>query len=280
MKLEAFVPLVTYPDANANGDALAAHAASLAAFIDARLHAVAINPDIPDVSNALSNMLLDIPTMTRQAEAACREQGEHLLAALKDKAAAKGVDIATTVVAEPFAMLGEVAATWARYFDLGFVGWEAGNATSRMTAEAVVFGSGRPTVLLPELSDISTFEHIAIAWDGSRVAARAVADARLFLQRASRISVITVLDEKPLKEKGVGDRLAGILRERGLAAEAVPVKAQDCPIAETLQQTAIEKGARLLVMGGYGHSRIRDFVLGGATAGVLDDLSMPVLLSH
>ncbi len=193
---------------------------------------------------------------------------------------AAGVQTATEAIAAPLATLGEAAAARARYFDLSLVGWEAGNATSRMTAEAVVLGSGRPTILLPELFEISSFEHVAIAWDGSRVAARAVADARLFLQRASKLSVITVLDEKPLEEEDAGERLAGVLAARGLQAEAVPVKAQDCPIAETLQQTAIEKGAQLLVMGGYGHSRIRDFVLGGATEGILSDLLMPVLLSH
>lgn len=278
MKLEAFVPLVTHPEANA--DALAAHAASLAAHIDAGVHAAAINVDIPDASNALSKWLLDTPALIRQAEAASRQRGEHLLALLRDEAEAVGVDIATTAITAPLVALGDVAATRARYFDVSFVGWEAGNATSRMTAEAVVFGSGRPTILLPELSDVAAFDHIAVAWDGSRVAARALADAGFLLDRGPRISVITVLDEKPLKEKDVGERLAAALRGRGLDALAVPVNAQDCPIAETLQQTAIEKGCRLLVMGGYGHSRIRDFVLGGATEGILSNLLMPVLLSH
>lgn len=278
MNLQAFVPFVTYPEANA--DVCAMHAVSLAASLNAGLHAVAVNADIPDVSNALSTFLLDTPTMIRETEAASRQRGEHLLTIVKEKAEAAGLDVTTAAIAAPLATLAESAATWARYFDLCLVGWEAGNPTSRTTAEAVVFGSGRPTILLPELSDIATFEHVAVAWDGSRVAARAVADARPFLQRASRITVITVLDEKPLKDKNVGVRLAEVLRERGLETTVAPVKAQDCPIAQTLQQTAIEKGARLLVMGGYGHSRIRDFVLGGATAGVLSDLLMPVLLSH
>lgn len=278
MNLQAFVPFVTYPEANA--DVCAMHAVSLAASLNAGLHAVAVNADIPDVSNALSTFLLDTPTMIRETEAASRQRGEHLLTIVKEKAEAAGLDVTTAAIAAPLATLAESAATWARYFDLCLVGWEAGNPTSRTTAEAVVFGSGRPTILLPELSDIATFEHVAVAWDGSRVAARAVADARPFLQRASRITVITVLDEKPLKDKNVGVRLAEVLRERGLETTVAPVKAPDCPIAETLQQTAIEKGARLLVMGGYGHSRIRDFVLGGATAGVLSDLLMPVLLSH
>ncbi len=278
MRLEAFVPLVTYPEANA--DAFAEHAVRVGAAIDAGLHALAIEADIPDTANVLSKWLLDTPALIRQAEAASRQRGAHLLGLLRDEAARIGVEVATETVAAPLAMLADTAARKARYFDMSLIGWEAGNATSRATAEAVVFGSGRPTILLPELSDISHFDHVAIAWDGGRVAARAVADASVFLKRASRISVVTVLDEKPLEEKDAGERLAGVLRARGLNAEAVPVHAEDCPIAETLQQTAIEARAKLLVMGGYGHSRIRDFVLGGATQGVLSDLLMPVLLSH
>jgi nucleotide-binding universal stress UspA family protein len=65
-----------------------------------------------------------------------------------------------------------------------------------------------------------------------------------------------------------------------LPATAVEIRAEDCPISATLQQRAIELGATLLVMGGYGHSRVRDFVLGGATEGVLGNLEMPVVLSH
>ena len=70
------------------------------------------------------------------------------------------------------------------------------------------------------------------------------------------------------------------MRSRGLPAEIAPIRTEDCPIAETLQQRAIERGAGLLVMGGYGHSRVRDFVLGGATQGILDDPLMPILISH
>jgi nucleotide-binding universal stress UspA family protein len=168
----------------------------------------------------------------------------------------------------------------ARYFDLSLLGWESDNATSRMTAEAVVFGSGRPTILLPGRSAVGAIDHIAIAWDGSRVAARAVADARFLLEHAKRISVLTVPDEKPLKDKDAGRRLVEALGRQGLSANAVQVKAEDCPIAETLQRSAIDRDCKLLVMGGYGHSRMRDFVLGGATEGVLNDLLLPVLLSH
>ncbi len=278
MQLQMFVPVVTYPEANADG--IASNAVSVATWLDAKLHAMAINADIPDVSNMLSKLLLDVAGLIENAKAESRQRGEHLLALLRQKAEEAHVEIATSTITAPIAALGDAAALRARYFDLSFVGWEPGNTTSRMAAEAIVFGSGRPTILLPDASHMAALDHIALAWDGSRVAARAVADAEPFLERASHVSVITVVDEKPLEDGDAAERLAEALRARGTNAEAVPVASEDCPVAETLQRTAIGKGCQLLVMGGYGHSRIRDFVLGGATEGVLSSLLMPVLLSH
>jgi nucleotide-binding universal stress UspA family protein len=134
--------------------------------------------------------------------------------------------------------------------------------------------------LLPELTTISGIDHVAIAWDGSRVAARAVADAAPLLERAAKVSVITVVDEKPLDREDLAERLARGLSRRGVASQAFAVTCEDCPIGVTLQESAIERGAKMLVMGGHGHSRVRDFVLGGATEDVLDDLRLPLLLSH
>ena len=278
MKPLAFLPLVTYPDPNS--EAVAANAVAIAAQLGAELHALAVNVDIPDVSNALSKFLLNMPEMVRNAEALSRKRGEELLAAVEKQASLAGVSVTTERAAAAFALLGDAAAMHARYFDISLVGWEAGNTTSRVTAEAVIFGSGRPTILLPELSAVDSLDHVAVAWDGSRVAARAVADAGPFFERASRLSILTVLDEKPLHEKDAGERLAAGLRKRRVPAEAVPIHAEDCPIGVTLQERSIELGCNLLVMGGYGHSRVRDFVLGGATDGVLSDLRLPVLLSH
>lgn len=278
MKLQAFLALVTYPDASA--DAVAAHAVAIAARLDAALHARVMIPDFPPVSNTLSRLLLDLPKVIEDTEAASRGRGAHLLARVREAAAAAGIEVTAGEVTAPLAGLADAAAVQARYHDVGLVGWEAGNAASQMTAEAVIFGSGRPAVLLPELWDIAATDHVAVAWDGSRAAARAVADAQPFLSRAARITVLTVTDEKPLQEKNPGERLAEGLRRRSLPAEAVALRTEDCPIGEALQQRAIERGCNLLVMGGYGHSRIRDFVLGGATKGVLGNLLMPVLLSH
>lgn len=277
MKLRTFLPLVTYTDPNS--DAVAANAVAVARHLDAALDALAVNVTIPPVSNALSRFLIDVPDMIREAEAASRRRGEHLLGMVAERAAEAGVEATTGAVTVAPGLLAETAATHARYGDFCLAGWEAGNPTSSATAEAMVFGAGRPVVLLPELSAADSFDHVAIAWDGSRVAARAVADARPFLARSARISVLSVVDEKPLNLEAA-EQLADGLRRRGLRADAVPLRGAGAPVAETLQQSALERGCTLLAMGGYGHSRMRDFVLGGATRGVLDDLLLPVLLSH
>ncbi|MEP9386324.1 universal stress protein [Mesorhizobium sp. KR9-304] len=278
MKLQTFLPLVTYPDASS--DAAIANAAAVSRLLSAELNVLALEVDIPEVSNALSRMLLDLPTMIREAEKLSAQQGSRLLALAKTKADGAAIVARTGAVACQLHLLGETAADHARYSDLALVGLEAENPGTRMVAEAVIFGSGRPTMLMPAGKPVEKLDRIAIAWDGSRVAARAVADARHMLERASAVSVITVTDEKPLKDQDAGKRLAASLRQGGLKAEFSAILAEDCPIAETLQQHAIGTGADLLVMGGYGHSRLRDFVLGGATEGVLTDLRLPVLLSH
>lgn len=282
MQIHVLVPLVTYPDADSDG--IVAQAVALAAGLGAALNVLAVNADIPDVSNVLSSFLLNTPEMIRQAEATSRNKGNHLIALFEAKAKAADVAITTSSVTAPLTLLAETAVTRARYHDLVFVGCDTGRAMSQSTAEAMIFGAGRPTILLPETPAgepaIPGIDHVAIAWDGTRVAARAVGDALPFLTRAKQISVITVVDEKPLKEKNAGEQLAEGLRSRGLNARAITAHSNGRLISESLQQTALENGCQLLVMGGYGHSRIRDFVLGGATRGVLSDLAMPVLISH
>ena len=278
MKLQAILPLVTYPDCNS--DAVAVNAVGIAKWLGTDLHVVAFNADIPDVSNVLSRFLLKLPELIKEAEAVSRGRGERLLGLVTEQAASHAVDVATSVSTAALALLGNAAASEARYFDFVLLGWEAGNPTSRATAEAIVFGSGRPAILLPELTTVTSIDHVAVAWDGSRVAARALADATPLLERAANVSVMTVLGEKPLERDDIAERLASGLSKRGIAAEALAISCEDCPIGITLQERAIERGATMLVMGGHGHSRVRDFVLGGATEDVLNDLRLPVLLSH
>ena len=279
MKLQAFAPYLTYPDAST--EASVRNTVAAAKLLEADLHALALETDIPPVSSALSRVLMNVPEMIRQAEGLSARNGADLLTAARAEAEKSGLQFSSGAAKAQPTMIAETAAHHARYFDLALIGWSSGNQGVKGLAEAVLFGSGRPTVLIPDDREpVRRFGRVAIAWDASRVAARAAADARMLLERAEDLSIITVTDEKALEDVNAGDRLAESLRRGGAKASYSAVRAEDCPIAETLQRHAIELGADLLVMGGYGHSRLRDFVLGGATEGVLSELRLPILLSH
>ncbi|RWO03626.1 MAG: universal stress protein [Mesorhizobium sp.] len=278
MKTIALLPVITYPEPNP--EMVVPKAVAMAAALGAQLHALAINVEIRNISNALSRRLVDVPKMTREAEALCRDRGEAFLAKVVLEAKRAGVDSTTGAVASNAPLLNDTAATQARYYDLVLCAWEAKNPTSRTTAQAIIFGSGRPTILLPEVEPVTKLHSVAIAWDGSRVAARAVADAHQVLRRASKITVLTVTGEKSLQETDAAQCLAQGLNLRGLSAETMPFVSEDCPVEVSLQERAIEIGADLMIMGAFGHTRLRDFVLGGATKGILSDVRLPIMLSH
>ena len=278
MQLLASLFLPTYPDPP--GPKVVSNAVAVARQLDAMLDTAVINVDIPDVSNALSSFLLDLPAKIREVEAASRSRGKALLDAVAADAARCGVPLTRQELKAQPALVGETAAKEGRYFDLCLVGLTRDNEATRMTAEEVVFSSGRPTLILPGERDVGVLGHVVIAWDGSRVAARAVADAAPFLERASAITIVTVTDEKVLPSQDIAERLAQGLAVRGLRAKATSIQTGGKEIGIALQEHAVKIGGNLLVMGGWGHSRLRDFVLGGATEGILSDLRLPVLMSH
>jgi nucleotide-binding universal stress UspA family protein len=278
VKTIALLPVITYPEPNIQ--MVVPRAVAMAAALGAQLHALAINVEVRSISNALSRKMVDVPKMTEEAEALCRERGEAFLANVVEEAKRVGVDTTTGAVASNAPLLNETAAIQARYHDFVLCAWEANNSTIRRTAQTIIFGSGRPTILLPEVVPARTLDKVAIAWDGSRVAARAVADAHQVLRRASKITVLTVTGEKSLEQMDAAALLVQGLNARGLSAEAIAFGTEDCPVEVSLQERALEIGADLMVMGAFGHTRLRDFVLGGATKGILSDVRLPILLSH
>jgi nucleotide-binding universal stress UspA family protein len=174
----------------------------------------------------------------------------------------------------------EMAGSEARKYDVSLVPCYGNAWGIHDMAEAVVFGSGRPTIVVPPSARPTRLEHIVVAWDGSRVAARALWDAVALLPKNGRITVLTIRDEKPLSGSDLARSLASSLDSRGHNAKSLDMTLGERTIAAALQESTIEAGAQLLAMGGFGHSRVRDFILGGATKGILADLRLPVLLSH
>jgi len=121
---------------------------------------------------------------------------------------------------------------------------------------------------------------VVVAWDFSRPAARAVADALPLLEKAKQVYVVTVSNEKAIESRRSGTELAKHLKRHGVDAVLDTVDAAGRGIGDILKSYVTSRSADLLVMGAYGHSRIREFILGGATKSMLSRPPVPVFLSH
>jgi nucleotide-binding universal stress UspA family protein len=273
----AYLPLDTQPDPVA--DAAILSALEVAAGFGCKVHVTSLAVKVPPVASPLGGFMINIEGMARAVEersrAACQRQTALVKAA---PTAANVVALDTREVDMGGAMAAAVAES--RLFDLSLVPVPADSASPQDLAQALVFESGLPVLLVPETASPAALNHVAVGWDGSRVAARALHDALQLLPPGGRVTVLTVQGEKKLSGEDIAGTLAARLNERGHDARAVTIALDGRPIGEALQAGAREAGAGLLAMGGFGHSRLRDFILGGATLGILSHLQMPVLLSH
>jgi nucleotide-binding universal stress UspA family protein len=178
--------------------------------------------------------------------------------------------------------IGETAASEARSAD-AFVGLRPNRSPGEPEnmVEGVLFGSGRHLVLIPERKPVPlAFDHILIAWNESREAARAVAEAMPYLRKAETVSVIVVDDGAPVeKQATIGENLIEHLLHHGVGAALHHVK-KEGRIGATLVTEVQERKADLVVMGGYGHSRLREWLLGGATYDMMHHSPAPLLVAH
>lgn len=150
-------------------------------------------------------------------------------------------------------------------------------------AEDVMMDAGRPVLLIPEAGIKGTIgKHALLAWNGSREAARAVFDALPLLEGADQVRIISVNPSKGAS--GTAEmpwaELAQMLSRHGIKAEATSSYAKHMTVTQELQSRIADHNADLLVMGGYGHSRLREVVFGGATRDMLTEMTVPILMSH
>ena len=177
----------------------------------------------------------------------------------------------------------EQIALQARYADLVIVAKSTAEnyfSDRRTLPERLVFTSARPLLLIPDRdSDHSFGKHVVIAWNGRREAVRAVNDALPLLAQATRVNVLAVNSSEAESAIVTAD-LCQYLSRHGVNAEGTEIIAKDADIGAVLLAQADELGAGLIVMGAYGHSRWRELILGGATQYILEQTTIPVLLSH
>jgi len=274
MQSQFFLPVMTYPDQTS--EVTIGNAVKFASNCKALLHAVVVEVTIPPITDPWASLLSNADTMAREAERASVEAGQRLRGMLKQHAAGTGVAPSCETVSISSVNVTDAVGEMARSYDLTLL---QSTAPFEGLSQAALFDSGRPVILFPDAPVLGRIDHVAIAWDGSRAAARALADAMPLVGGATQLSVIYAVDEKPLGDDP-GRRLFDSLAARGVHAEPYAIHAHGRVIGEALQEKAIELSADLLVMGGYGHSRMREFILGGATSDVLTNPMLPILMSH
>jgi len=178
---------------------------------------------------------------------------------------------------------GDLFGRVARRFDLAVVGQaepKHGPAQD-LVIEGALFGSGRPVIVVPYIQrDGLKLDRVLICWDGSRPAARAIADAMPFLARAAAIDVVIVASGREKGDEIPGVDMGEHLARHTLKVEVKRIVSTDMDVPNTILSYAADSGADLIVMGGFGHSRLREFVLGGATRGILASMTVPALMSH
>jgi nucleotide-binding universal stress UspA family protein len=171
----------------------------------------------------------------------------------------------------------------ARRFDLSIVGQTEPDrpAPEELIIESALFESGRPIVVVPYIQKQGLkLDRVLVCWDGSRTATRAIADSLPFLTRAKAIDVIIVTSGRTKSDEMPGADIGQHLARHGLKIEVKTIVAPDVDVPNTILSYAADSSADFLVMGGYGHSRLREFVLGGATRGILTSMTVPALMSH
>jgi nucleotide-binding universal stress UspA family protein len=180
-----------------------------------------------------------------------------------------------------------VVAQHARYSDLCALGWygELDNSSADYSfAEELLFVSGRPVLLIPAAGNFTTLgRHIAVAWNASRPAARAVNDALPLIERSERTTVLTVNPAAFMEPRGAlpPERMVEHLERHGAATDLVRI--ENVPtrsIAEVLQDKARELGADLIIAGAFGHPKLWEKLLGGVTRDLLDHMRLPIFMSH
>ena len=220
-----------------------------------------------------------IATYRAQVEQAAKAA----VAKFEDCARHAGLSATSQTLESELADLDDLFTQATRRFDLSVVGQiEPGKETlGIMLPETALFGSGRPVLVVPYVQKAGMkLNRTLICWDGSQAAARAIGDAMPFLVRTKSIDVLTVMKSETVGNELPSADMAQHLARHNLKVDFKRIVANDQDIGNTILSAAADLGSDMIVMGGYGHSRLREFVLGGATRAVLNAMTVAVLMSH
>lgn len=257
-------------------------AISLALSREARLEAISIGYEATNVGLSVDAGGAALAAIFEIERERALERANAALAVFEAEARRAGIIYHCQALASvPVEAAASVAAS-ARLHDLAIVLQpEPGLETFDNTMpKEILFESGGPVLFVPYThKGPLEAKRIGIAWDGSRLAARALRDAASFLTHADAITVISINEAQAAEGASVSVLLAQLAR-RGLTANVSRMKADRTDIQPSILSIAADEGLDLIVMGGYGHSRLQERILGGVTRDMIQSMTVPTLMSH
>jgi len=261
-------------------DPAAQFAVSIAAAFEAHIAGIAFAYDpviTPNVMDGLSVAWVD----TQRAEnlAAAREAVDCFEAAAKHQ----GLSAEHRIIEASLGKAANLFGRLARRFDLAVVGQTDPERMlpDDLLIEAALFESGRPAVVVPYIQKEGLkLDRVLVCWDGGRSAARAISDSMPFLERGKLIEIVMVASGNGTADELPGVDLGEHLARHDLDVEVKRLIAADIDISDVILSYAADRAADFIVMGGYGHSRLREFVLGGVTRRILQSMTVPVFMAH
>ena len=255
------------------------YATSIAATFGAHVAGIAFlyEPVIPD--GTLGGIPVDLIELQREENSkAANAAVGRFEAATKTAGVSAETRVLDATLGGAAALFGQIA----RRFDVAVVGQaqREHGASEELMIEGALFESGRPVVVVPYIQKQGlTLDRVLACWDGGRMSARAIADAMPFLERAKAVDIVIVTEERK-NDEITGANMTEHLARHGVTANVKRIARGDLAIADVILDYAADSGADFMVMGGYGHSRLREFILGGVTRGILGSMTVPVLMSH
>jgi nucleotide-binding universal stress UspA family protein len=270
--------ILVYADSDTVGEKRLDLAANLAGSLKSRV--VALHVSTPPYVPAIAGAEIPIELIASQEEHQ-RQQAEAARQVVERIRQRSGVDFEWRLAA------GDLSTTTllhSRYADLVVIGQASGDddepRETDILPETIAFGAGRPVLIVPRYGNFPKCgERVLIAWKRTRESTRAVHDALPLLTRAKSVLVMEINPDQGDKHIAGAD-IALHLARHGVKADVSSTVASEIDVGNAILSRAADVGADLLVMGAYGHSRLRQIVFGGVTLEVLRHMTVPVLMSH
>jgi nucleotide-binding universal stress UspA family protein len=256
------------------------YAVSVAEALDAHIAGIAFvfDPIVPVTGTGYVPPEV-IDTQLADNQAAAKAAIERFAAATSRA----GVSAEPVTLAASAAGAGDQFARIARRFDLAIVGQAEpkGGTVEELIGESTLFESGRPMIIVPYIQKGPLkLDRVMVGWDGSRQAARAIGDAMPLLAKAGKVDVVIVTNERGKEDEIEGADMGEHLARHGLKVDVKRIAGGNIDVADALLSHVADSGTDFIVMGGYGHSRLRQFILGGVTNSILKSMTVPVLMAH